>query len=111
MDERTQWRRRSLETGTYAGTEGAAEGSVFPIHDAQQLPVLPHFKGATEDAEEDSSEEWVDRLEEMGVCCRCDDHKKLTQVPLDSSTSTSLTVSLRRGAMMLLNQLLLNLFD
>uniref|UniRef100_A0A1X7SQF8 Uncharacterized protein n=1 Tax=Amphimedon queenslandica TaxID=400682 RepID=A0A1X7SQF8_AMPQE len=21
----------------------------------------------------------------MGVCCRCDDHKKLTQIPLDPS--------------------------
>uniref|UniRef100_A0A1X7UXY1 Uncharacterized protein n=1 Tax=Amphimedon queenslandica TaxID=400682 RepID=A0A1X7UXY1_AMPQE len=64
------------------GTEGAVEGSVSPIHDAQQLPVLPLFKGAKEDAEEDSFEEWVDCLEEMGVWCRCDDHKKLTQLRL-----------------------------
>uniref|UniRef100_A0A1X7SRH0 Uncharacterized protein n=1 Tax=Amphimedon queenslandica TaxID=400682 RepID=A0A1X7SRH0_AMPQE len=63
-------------------TEGAVEGSVSPIHDAQQLPVLPPFKGAKEDAEEDSFEEWVDHLEETGVWCRCDDHKKLTQLRL-----------------------------
>uniref|UniRef100_A0A1X7T230 Uncharacterized protein n=1 Tax=Amphimedon queenslandica TaxID=400682 RepID=A0A1X7T230_AMPQE len=71
-------------SGSFAetGTKGAVEGSVSPIHDAQQLPVLPPFKGAKEDAEEDSFEEWVDHLEEMGVWCRCDDHKKLTQLRL-----------------------------
>uniref|UniRef100_A0A1X7VWH9 Uncharacterized protein n=1 Tax=Amphimedon queenslandica TaxID=400682 RepID=A0A1X7VWH9_AMPQE len=37
---------------------------------------------AKEDAEEDLFEEWVERLEEMAVWCRCDDHKKLTQLRL-----------------------------
>uniref|UniRef100_A0A1X7SX02 Uncharacterized protein n=1 Tax=Amphimedon queenslandica TaxID=400682 RepID=A0A1X7SX02_AMPQE len=46
------------------------------------MNVLPPSKGAKEDAEENSFEEWVDCLEEMGVWCRCDDHKKLTQLRL-----------------------------
>uniref|UniRef100_A0A1X7SMN2 Uncharacterized protein n=1 Tax=Amphimedon queenslandica TaxID=400682 RepID=A0A1X7SMN2_AMPQE len=34
--------------------------------DRDRGSVLPPFKGAKEDAKEDSFEEWIDRLEEMG---------------------------------------------
>ena len=72
----------SEEASTSGTTKTGSEGPIFPAHDAQQLPVLPHFRGEKEGAEEDSFEEWVDQLEEMATWCAWDDNKKLTQLRL-----------------------------
>ena len=74
----------SEETSTSGTTETGSEGPIFPAHDAQQLPVLPPFRGE-EGAEKDSFEDWVDRLEEMATWCAWDDNKKLTQLRLEGA--------------------------